>query len=747
PGQIQVGDLVRFSNHTDLYTVATVTGYPHTSITLTSGLTTPVPATTVVQRTTGFTVTAIGAVTNASDLPNDLGSSTFSITGSATLTPGSSIAFAGSTESYQIIAVAGSPTSTSITVRPKVVSIPAVGAYVDRLTVIGNEQPPVMDFSRNGATAFSAIIGGYIYRGSELPGLVGKYIFADNQRGTVYSLENLTSVTPTLTPLFTMPSYATFDANGYRGIGGFGVDQNNELLICRMQVNGAATNTSSGQIWKIIRDSSTVIGTPIPTDLKDTGAFALDGNGTVSSMTPAPSLIPYDVNAALWSDGAYKQRWIALPDGATADFAATGAWTFPAGTVFVKHFELDDYAFPGHRRRLETRLLVRRSDDDEVYGVTYKWNTAGTQATLVASAGLSETYTITEADGMTTHSQTWNYPSRNDCLYCHNTNASHVLGVSTRQLNGSYTYASTGITDNQLHTWAHIGMFTTPPADNAIGSLTHLSNIADTAATPEQRTRSWIDANCSHCHRPNNVHALFDARFDTPLRQQHIVDGDVLIDLGTASARVIARGDVSSSIMHRRDNSLDPAIKMPPLAKNLVHTQAMSVMQDWISSLPYATNPVLTGLAQTYDGTPKPVTATAATDGVPTIAVMYSGTSVTYPLSSTPPTNAGTYAVQATLASDLLYSGSTSDALVISKATAPIALTGLTPTYDGSAKVVTVNATPSGLPVTITYGGGATAPSTAGSYVVVATINHANYQGTISSTLMISKATATVNLQ
>jgi hypothetical protein len=169
-------------------------------------------------------------------------------------------------------------------------------------------------------------------------------------------------------------------------------------------------------------------------------------------------------------------------------------------------------------------------------------------------------------------------------------------------------------------------------------------------------------------------------------------------------------------------------------------------MEAWINSLPYATNPVFTGLAQTYDGIPKAVIATAATDGVPTIGVTYVGTSVTYPLSATPPTNAGSYTVQATLASDLLYTGSTSGTLVIAKATAPISLSWLTPTYDGAAKTITATTTPNGLPVTITYAGSATAPTNVGTYAVVATISDANYQGSASGNLVISKATATVTL-
>ena len=50
---------------------------------------------------------------------------------------------------------------------------------------------------------------------------------------------------------------------------------------------------------------------------------------------------------------------------------------------------------------------------------------------------------------------------------------------------------------------------------------------------------------------------------------------------------------------------------------------------------------------------------------------------------------------------------------------------------------ITATTTPAGLTTGITYNGSATAPTAAGSYPVVATINDNNYQGSATGTLIV----------
>ena len=82
--------------------------------------------------------------------------------------------------------------------------------------------------------------------------------------------------------------------------------------------------------------------------------------------------------------------------------------------------------------------------------------------------------------------------------------------------------------------------------------------------------------------------------------------------------------------------------------------------------------------------------------------------------------------------------------LLVNQATAIVSLSELTPTYDGSPKSAGVETTPSGLSTSVTYDGGSTAPTNAGSYPVLATITDANYAGSVSGSLVIAKATPVI---
>ena len=355
-----------------------------------------------------------------------------------------------------------------------------------------------------------------------------------------------------------------------------------------------------------------------PPLLSQTGAFA-----DVRQLKPRDGLIHYDLNVAFWSDGASKERWISVPSGARIEFSSTGEWTFPAGTVLVKHFELaTDETRPDQRRRLETRLLMR-DEAGGVFGATYKWRADNSDADLLAE-GATERIPVRTAAGMRT--QVWFYPSRQDCLTCHTALSGGVLGLKTRQLNRSVTDSS-GIVENQLRVWNRLGLFQPKLDDAAPERLPRLARLDDSHASIEERARSYLDANCSQCHRPGGTVATFDARFDVPLPKQNLIGGRVLIDQGVDGARNIAPNDVWRSIVLMRAGRLD-GVRMPPLPHGELDRRGLALLREWIESLPGP--PVL----------PPPMISPSGGDSKPVIVALSAapGASIRYTLDGSVPT-------------------------------------------------------------------------------------------------------------
>ena len=432
---------------------------------------------------------------------------------------------------------------------------------------IGINKRPVLDYTHSEG---QAVIGGHVYRGSAFAAdLGGKYIFADNVSKNIWAMDESTSPAGK-TLLCVMPTgQGPNSGSDYTGLSSFGLDASSELYFCQMSSIG-------GQIFKLARAGAPPASQPFPPLLSQTGAFA-----DLPSLTPSTNLIAYTVNSPLWSDGAVKQRWVAIPTSTTVHFAATGEWTFPSGSVFVKHFSLPvDDTNTNVLRRLETRFIVRDTNNT-VYGITYKWRTNYTDADFVTNA-LTENILIATATGSRT--QQWFYPGPLDCLRCHTAAASYVLGLKTRQLNGNFAYTNAGVTDNQLRAWNHVSLFDTTLNEATIPTYDKLVQVTDTTASLTNRVRSYLDANCSQCHRPGGAPALWDARYDTPLASQGIINGIVGSSLGITGAKVVVPQDLAKSIMHVRMNSLD-TFKMPPLARNTIDSNAVAALAAWINIL------------------------------------------------------------------------------------------------------------------------------------------------------------------
>jgi uncharacterized repeat protein (TIGR03806 family) len=433
--------------------------------------------------------------------------------------------------------------------------------------LIGVDKPPIYNYIH--ANGNDAVIGGYVYRGTQFAAyLTGEYIFGDFGSGNIWAMSYDGTDTPQVNLLCALPGGQ---------ITSFGLDQNGEIYISHL---GQGVN-----LYQLSQAGNQ--GQAPPALISQIGAFT-----NLTTLAPAPGLIPYNVNSPLWSDGAGKGRWMAVPNnaGQKINFYTNGFWSFPTGTVLIKDFELPiNQTNPADLKRLETRFLIHGTNGSW-FGLTYKWRADNSDADLLPGS-LYETNYITNADGGL-QTQVWYYPSRSDCQICHNQNAGQVLGVRTCELNGSFTYPSTGVTDNQLRTLNHIGLFTPALVETNIPNYPQSTSITNTGADLTLRVRSYLDSNCAQCHRPGGVtQAFFDARFDTPLTNQNIVGGPVGDNMGISGAQVVAPSSIAQSIMYLRLSATN-TYQMPPLARSVVDTQAVATLAQWINTLPGPPPPV-----------------------------------------------------------------------------------------------------------------------------------------------------------
>ena len=440
--------------------------------------------------------------------------------------------------------------------------------------LIGTDQVPLLDYGRDVG---GCIIGGMRYRGAKWNGLLGgKVLYGDHLTGEVWSATlDAGGGAPVIEALVD----GGFTVGNKAGLANFCTDSTGEVYM--MNVNG--TNQDGGTILKL---ATAGVSVEPPALLSQTGVFT-----NLATLETAQGVFPFDVANPLWSDGAAKRRWIILPNDGSYNtpqedivFSEEGNWVFPAGTVFVKHFEIGtDESNPAAVKRLETRFLICTEGGGK-YGFTYKWNAAGTDAELLTS-GLDESYDITLAGGGT-EARNWSYPSRAECLQCHNSASGQALGVRTHALNRSFHYAATGRDANQLATFNALGMFDRTLTAEELEDFIEARALDDETAPIEHRVRSYLDSNCSHCHRPDGPVSYFDARLGTPLNVQGLINGVIQghFVLGP-DGRYLKPGDPDLSALHVRLANVGNGAAMPPLAKNVVDQNAVEVLQEYLESL------------------------------------------------------------------------------------------------------------------------------------------------------------------
>lgn len=284
----------------------------------------------------------------------------------------------------------------------------------------------------------------------------------------------------------------------------------------------------------------------------------------VAQQQPRGGFVAYEINHPFWAGDSAKERWFKLPPGSQILVSSEENWSLPAGTILVKNFR---NGTRGDRELIETRVL-KVLGNNRVAGASYRWNPDTHDAQIVNDA--------TEAT--LSDEKKWFLPGRKDCATCHNQASGGALGLNTRQMNREIAG------ENQLLALRRAGLFANPEAIASPDELPRLATLGDETAELLHRVRSYLDANCSFCHRPGVAAGNFDARFSIPFEKQNLL-GPVLIDLNIDGARLIAPKDPWRSILFQRLATLE-GTKMPPLGHLQIDREGVALLRAWIDSLP-----------------------------------------------------------------------------------------------------------------------------------------------------------------
>jgi putative heme-binding domain-containing protein len=434
--------------------------------------------------------------------------------------------------------------------------------------------PPNLSFPHTEA---ASITGGYVYRGNRLKDLQGAYICGD---------------------WVTRKLWATkFDgdkvvwhkeiAQATQRVVAFGEARDGELYLLDYD--------DPGRIFRLVPNPAVnEKHADFPRKLSETGLFS-----SVKEQVPAPGVVPFSINAAQWCDHATAERYLALPGTTTARMYDSpvaipggffsGMVFFPKDGVLARTVSIEmERGRPETRRRLETQLL--HFDGGVWRGYSYAWNQEQTDADLVPAAGADRPLTIKDARAPGgQRQQTWHFPSRAECMTCHNPWAGHTLAFTLAQINRDHDYG--GIIDNQVEALKQAGLiellhnpeekggrFTMPP---------RLADPRDTGARLDARARSYLHANCAHCHRFGAGGSVdMELKYDTPLERMKIVETRPI--QGTfemPAAQIIAPGDPYRSTLYYRMAKLGRG-RMPHIGSEVVDEDGLRLIHEWIRSLP-----------------------------------------------------------------------------------------------------------------------------------------------------------------
>ncbi|MFM7845042.1 MAG: hypothetical protein ACKPEY_12530, partial [Planctomycetota bacterium] len=326
----------------------------------------------------------------------------------------------------------------------------------------------------------------------------------------------------------------------------------------------------------------------------------------VQVHSPASGVIPYEINASLWHDGATVERWLALPESTAITlypdtgkpmpsryYARKFPLHFPKDAVLLKTLAMDlEVGDPNSRRRIETQLLHFDGTNWRAY--SYKWREDQSDADLVSPEGDEQTLSIRDAAHPSgSYDYVWRFHDRVQCMTCHNDWAKFTLGFDVPQLNREVDDAAGRV--NQLVRLCRTGHLIRRSHENEPQPKFDKKNVVSQPRIPNpfdptdgslnDRARGYLHANCSHCHRYGGGGLVgLSLVFDKPLAETGALVAPIRGDFGLPEPRVVAPGSFQHSTMYYRMSKFGRD-RMPHIGAELPDESGLRLIADWITSL------------------------------------------------------------------------------------------------------------------------------------------------------------------
>jgi putative heme-binding domain-containing protein len=410
--------------------------------------------------------------------------------------------------------------------------------------------PPAMSIEHPEAASITA---GSVYRGSRLPELSGKFIFADFEMFRVFSAR------PDGDRLSERQELARTEER----IVAFAEDKDRELLLL---------DYLGGGIHRLVPNDGGRHNPDFPRTLSQTGLFQ-----SVQEGIPSPGVLPYSVNAEQWLDHATGERFVAVPGASTISIQG-GRPLCPKDTVLAKTLSMEMVrGRPQSRRRIETQVL--HFDGKDWQGYTYAWDEAQRDATLVPAGGAERTLVVSDlrAPGGR-REQRWTFPARTACAGCHTVSwPRYLTSFNDPQLDR----------DGQLPRLRDLNILAKGVLAGGPDETKRLSDPRDVSVPLDERARSYLHVNCSVCHRPGGgTSSMLDLRLDRPLGAMFAYGvRPALGTFGVSDPHILAGGDASRSLLFYRMAKLGHG-RMPHVGSTVVDEEGLALLARWIDSLP-----------------------------------------------------------------------------------------------------------------------------------------------------------------